>query len=74
MFSKYLLTGASGFLGRAVLGELKKKRREIRVLVMDDDPVSVELSESVSVVRGDVCSDASLERFFSGSDGKTWLD
>ena len=71
MFSKYLLTGASGFLGRAVLGELKKKRREIRVLVMDDDPVSVELSESVSVVRGDVCSDASLERFFSGSDGKT---
>lgn len=71
MFHTYLVTGASGFLGRAVLSELKKKGVPIRALVMENDPLAAELPEEVSVVYGDVCDDASLERFFSGAESGT---
>ncbi len=68
MFHTYLVTGASGFLGRAVLAELKKKGVPIRALVMENDPLAAGLPEDVSIVYGDLCDDASLERFFSGAD------
>ena len=71
MFHQYLVTGASGFLGRAVLAELKKRGAPIRALVMENDPLADELPQGVSVVYGDVCDDASLERFFYGADEKT---
>ena len=71
MFHTYLVTGASGFLGRAVLTELKKKGARIRALVLENDPLAAELPEGVSVVRGDVCDDASLEHFFFGADSGT---
>ena len=71
MFHTYLVTGASGFLGRAVLAELKKKGVPIRAFVMENDPLAAGLPEGVSAVYGDVCDDASLERFFSGADNGT---
>ncbi len=71
MFHTYLVTGASGFLGRAVLAELKKKGVPIRALVMENDPLAAGLPEGVSVFYGDVCDDASLERFFSGAGENT---
>ena len=55
MFHTYLVTGASGFLGRAVLAELKKKGVPIRALVMKNDPLAAGLPEGVSVFYGDVC-------------------
>ena len=39
MFEKYLITGATGFLGRAVLAQLRDSQAEIRALVMDGDRV-----------------------------------
>lgn len=71
MFHTYLVTGASGFLGRAVLAELKKKGVPIRALVMENDSLAAGLPVDVSVVYGDVCDDASLERFFSGAESGT---
>ena len=71
MFHTYLVTGASGFLGRAVLAELKKKGAPIRALLVENDPLASGLPENVSVVYGDVCDDASLARFFSGADSGT---
>ena len=71
MFHKYLVTGASGFLGRTVRAELKEKDAEVCALVMENDPLAKDLPQWVSVVYGDVCDDASLERFFSDADGKT---
>lgn len=71
MFQKYLVTGASGFLGRAVLAELKKKDAEICALVLENDPLAGDLPQEVSVVYGDVCDDVSLDRFFSGADSQT---
>jgi dihydroflavonol-4-reductase len=71
MFQKYLVTGASGYLGRAVIAELEKKGASICALVMENDPMAGSLPQGISLVYGDICRDASLERFFSGADGKT---
>lgn len=71
MFRIYLVTGASGFLGRAVLAELKKKDAEIRALALENDPLAADLPRDVSVIYGDVCDDASLARFFAGADSET---
>ena len=71
MFRNYLVTGASGFLGRALLAELKKKDAKIRVLVLENDPLAKDLPQGISIVYGDVCDDASLDRFFSGADSET---
>ena len=68
MFHTYLVTGASGFVGRAVLAELEKKGVSVRALVMENDPLAAELPKGISVIYGDVCDDASLERFFSCAD------
>ena len=71
MFEKYLITGATGFLGRTVLAQLKDAKAEVRALVMDGDPLARELPQSVRVVTGDVCDEAALGRFFAGADEQT---
>ncbi len=71
MFSKYLVTGATGFLGRAVIGELMKENAEIYALVQDGDVFAGELPASVHIVYGDVCEIASLKKFFSHADQQT---
>ena len=71
MFEKYLITGATGFLGRAVLAQLRNSQAEIRALVMDGDPLTRELPQNVRVMTGDVCDEAALERFFAGADEQT---
>ena len=71
MFQKYLVTGASGFLGRAVIAELKKKNASVRALVLKNDPLTEKLPRDISVIFGDVCDDETLTRFFYGADDKT---
>ncbi len=50
MFQTYLVTGASGFLGRAVLAELRRKNVQICAFLMENDPLERELPQQVSVV------------------------
>ena len=38
MFDQYLVTGATGFLGRAVAEELVRRRAQVHALVLRDDP------------------------------------
>ena len=71
MFVKYLLTGATGFLGRTVCEKLIDGGAEVTALVIKNDPLAGELPEGVNIVCGDVCDDASLERFFCGADSET---
>ena len=71
MFEKYLITGATGFLGRTVLAHLRDAKAEIRALVMEGDPLARELSQNVRVITGDVCDEAALGRFFAGADEHT---
>lgn len=71
MFEKYLITGATGFLGRAVLAQLRDTKAEIHALVMEGDPLARELPQNVRVITGDVCDEAALGRFFAGADEHT---
>ena len=71
MFSKYLVTGATGFLGRAVIAAISGKGAEIHALVLENDPFAKELPSDVHQIHGDLCDEASLEKFFSCADHQT---
>ena len=71
MFQKYLVTGATGFLGRAVVAQLLERKAEIHALVMENDPLARELPQEVHSVVGDVCDESSMNCFFSGADRQT---
>lgn len=59
-----MVTGASGFLGRHVLAQLKG--RPLRLLVLPDDPAIAELEKHGQVVVGDVTRPESLPPALEG--------
>lgn len=71
MFDKYLVTGATGFLGRAVAEELVRRKAQVHALVLHDDPCINLLPKEVHTVIGDVCDKGSLSDFFADADGRT---
>ncbi len=71
MPGNYLITGATGFLGKTVVAELLKEKKNISALVLKDDPLADSLPLGVDIIRGDVCDDASLNRFFMNADHQT---
>ena len=56
MYDKYLVTGATGFLGRAVAEELVRRKAQVHALVLHDDPYINLLPKEVHTVIGDVCA------------------
>ncbi|NTV78481.1 MAG: NAD-dependent epimerase/dehydratase family protein [Clostridiales bacterium] len=64
MGEKYLITGAAGHLGCAILQELASKNVAVRALVLPNDPFADKIPAWVETVYGDVCDIASLEDFF----------
>ena len=64
MYDKYLVTGATGFLGRAVAEELVRRKAQVHALVLHDDPYINLLPKEVHTVIGDVCAENSLTDFF----------
>ena len=71
MFDKYLVTGATGFLGRAVAEELVRRKAQVHALVLHDDPYTDLLPKEVRTVIGDVCDKSSLSGFFADADSRT---
>lgn len=71
MFQKYLITGATGFLGRTVISQLLEKNANIDALVMENDPLINELPKEVRPVFGDVCDRNSLIPFFKDANNQT---
>ena len=71
MFDQYLVTGATGFLGRAVAEELVRRRAQVHALVLRDDPYIHLLPKEVHTVIGDVCVESSLTDFFADADSRT---
>lgn len=56
MYDKYLVTGATGFLGRAVAERLVRRRAQVYALVLQNDPYINLLPKEVHTVIGDVCA------------------
>ncbi len=71
MYDKYLVTGATGFLGRAVAEELVRRKAQVHALVLHDDPCINLLPKEVHTVIGDVCDKGSLSDFFADADSRT---
>ena len=71
MYNRYLITGATGFLGRAVVDKLQQRGAQVAALVLPDDPHKDMLPPDVCIVTGDICSMDSLNEFFANADDKT---
>ena len=67
MYDRYLITGATGFLGRAVSQKLASCSIPVRALVLSNDPYAEQLPKRVQRVTGDVLDKESLEAFFDGA-------
>ena len=71
MYDKYLVTGATGFLGRTVVEELVHHDAQVRALVLHNDPYINLLPKEVHTIVGDVCDKNSLADFFVDADSRT---
>jgi dihydroflavonol-4-reductase len=60
----YLVTGAAGHLGSAVIRELKKMNKNVRGLVLQGEK---NIPEDIDIFYGDVTKKESLEDFFENS-------
>lgn len=65
MYQTYLITGATGFLGRAVLHLLLAHSCRVLALVMDKDPLAYMIPENVTVFCGDLTDKDTLRSFFA---------
>ena len=74
MYDKYLVTGATGFLGRAVVEALVRRGTRVYALVLHDDPYINLLTKEVHTVIGDVCVKNSLTDFFADADSQFFFN
>ena len=65
MYQNYLITGATGFLGSAVVQLLLAHGCRVLALVKDSDPLICTLPKHVAVFYGDLTDKESLRDFFA---------
>ena len=71
MVDMYLVTGATGFLGRTIVEELVRRGSSVRALVLHGDPCTKLLPPEADTVEGDVSARDSLAAFFEGAGEST---
>lgn len=67
--TKYLVTGAAGFLGGTICRQLVDAGKQVRALVLPGDKAAQFIPTQVEIVEGDLCKTEDLERFFSVPTG-----
>lgn len=67
MYTTYLVTGATGYLGNTVVRKLASQGVHIRALVMPGDRLAKLLPEGVETFTGRVDDTTSMEDFFAGA-------
>ena len=71
MFTNYLVTGATGFLGLTVVRMLAARGERVTALVLKGDASAARLPAGVRVSYGNVADRDSLADFFSSCDEQT---
>ena len=66
MYSQYLITGATGNLGRVIMQKLLRRGESVRVLVMPGDKLAERFPPKIRVCYGNVEEKESLRSFFAG--------
>ena len=64
----YLVTGAAGFLGGTICRQLAERGERVRALVLPGDKAMQYVPQGVEIIEGDLCDEASLQRFFAVAD------
>ncbi|MBQ8093452.1 MAG: NAD-dependent epimerase/dehydratase family protein [Clostridia bacterium] len=67
--TKYLVTGAAGFLGGTVCRQLIERGESVRAFVLPGDPAMKYIPQEAEIVEGDLMDTASLEKLFSVEEG-----
>ena len=69
MTTKYIVTGAAGFLGSAICRRLIEKGEAVRAFVLPGDRAAGFLPDGTEIVYGDLCDRDSLEKLFTVEEG-----
>lgn len=73
MKTLYLVTGASGHLGNTLCRMLLAQKKQVRILLMEQDRTPLPFLHEVEVFYGDICDRESLQAFFEKPDEETEL-
>ena len=65
MFDLYLLTGATGFLGRTIMKNLVDNKQKVRVLAVPNDPLMSSIPDEVEIHTGYIDHINTIESFFT---------
>ncbi len=67
--TKYLVTGAAGFLGGTICRQLVDQGEQVRAFVLPNDKAMKFVPKEAEIVEGNLCDKASLEKFFTVEEG-----
>ena len=66
---KYLVTGATGFLGGTICRQLIEQGESVRAFALPNDKATQFIPEDVEICEGALCDVKALERFFTVEEG-----